>query len=96
MASKRPIASVKNPEGRLVELPQDAWAHVLDRHPELVDYLPDLLETLEWPDYRELDPRPGRLRYVRFVGRRSEPRVVTEFAGEKDDVVTAFLTGDLP
>jgi hypothetical protein len=57
----------------------------------LADRLDDVIEAIQYPDYRELDPIPGRLRFVRFLGRRNVLRVVTEFGGDRDVVITAFL-----
>ena len=46
--------------------------------------------TVERPHHREPDPRPGRERYFGRRGPQEWLRVVTEFAGDIDRVVTAF------
>lgn len=68
----------------------DAWDHVRTRHPSLAESLAEIVLTLENPDYREPDPRPGRERLFRRGGPDDWLRVVIEFDGEYDRVVTAF------
>ena len=74
-----------------MELRRRTWDHVTERHPELADLLDEVIEAIQHPDYRELDPIFGRVRFVRHMGRRNVLRVVTEFAGDEDVVITAFL-----
>jgi len=66
------------------------WEHVVDEHAELEGLLQEVLRTVAMPDHREPDPLPGRERYFRRAGPQAWIRVVTEFAGAVDRVVTAF------
>jgi hypothetical protein len=84
------ILLVRGPDGRYVELSWDAWAHVRAEHFDLADSLEDVVLTIEHPDYREPDPAPGRERLFRRGGPYGWIRVVLEFAGDFDRVVTAF------
>jgi len=81
---------VRGPEGRPVELARDAWDHVRKRHPILAESLMEIMLTIEHPSYREPDVQPGRERLFRRGGPDGWIRVVLEFCGEFDRVVTAF------
>jgi hypothetical protein len=56
----------------------------------VADSLLDIVLTIEHPEYREPDDRPGRERLFRRGGPDRWLRVVLEFAGDFDTVVTAF------
>lgn len=90
------VAEVRNPEGRLVRLESVTWDHVRDEHPQLGHRLTELMRAIASPDYREPDPRAGRERYFVRGGPLSWIRVVTEFAGALDHVVTAFPQSNDP
>lgn len=90
------FASATGPDGRAVELKQATWDHVVAGHPELAEHLSDVLETIEHPELREDDPRPGRVRLFRRSGPDRWLRVVVEFGGESDLVVTAFPQSNDP
>jgi hypothetical protein len=36
--------------GRIIEIPEERWRHVCQQHPELVDLISEMKETLEDPD----------------------------------------------
>lgn len=73
-----------------------AWNHVLDQHVEMSEYLAEAMATIQAPDHREPDPQTGRERYFRQGGPLRWIRVVTEFGGESDRVVTAFPQSNDP
>jgi len=52
--------------------------------------LGEILLTIEQPSHREPDPIPGRERLFRHGGPEGWIRVVVEFHGDFDRVVTAF------
>jgi hypothetical protein len=56
----------------------------------MADFLLDVVLTVEHPDYREPDAAAGRERLFRRGGPDRWVRVVLEFDGEFDRVVTAF------
>jgi hypothetical protein len=56
----------------------------------MADSLTKVLLTIENPTYREPDPRPGRERLFRRGGPEAWIRVIIEFRGDYDCVVTAF------
>jgi hypothetical protein len=62
----------------------------------MADHLTDVIETIESPEFREDDPRPGRVRQFRRGGPEQWIRVVIEFGGETDTVVTSFPQANDP
>jgi hypothetical protein len=66
------------------------WDHVVEEHAEMRPHLAEVMTTISAPEHREPDPRPGRERYFARGGPQRWIRVVTEFAGAEDRVVTAF------
>ena len=96
MAAGPIIAETQDPDGRTVRLDTRAWNYVLDGHPEMVDYQDDVMEVIRLPDYRDNDERAGRQRYFGRRGPEAWLRVVTEFAGDFDLVVTAFPQSNDP
>ncbi len=92
------LATVKAIDGRVVEVHEEAWEHVTRGHPELADALDEVIETLKHAYVIEADPRPGRQRYyMRLVpSGRLWLRVVTEFAGPRDRLITAFEQDTVP
>lgn len=90
MATDAVLAEAVNPDGKLVVVYSSTWDHVVWRHPLMDDYLDVTMAIIRAPDHREPDPRPGRERYFGRGGHYSWIRVITEFAGVEDRVVTAF------
>jgi hypothetical protein len=81
---------VRGPDGRPVELDWIAWNHVRTEHPDISDSLQDMVLTIEHPAYREPDAMPGRERLFGRGGPEGWIRVVVEFCGGFDRVITAF------
>lgn len=87
------IASVADPEGRSVILDADGWQHILDNHPEMVGHQTAVLTTVNQPEHRRPDPRPGRVRYYRQgVGPSRWCLAVIDATQDPARVVTAFGT----
>lgn len=96
MEGDEAIAAVEHPEGRLVRLGATAWNHVLVEHPELEPFLEETMLTIQRPEHRGSDARPGRERYYRRGGPLAWIRVVAELADGADRVVTAFPQSNDP
>ena len=90
MNARDVVATVIGPDSRIAVLRKATWDHVLVAHPEMANRLSDVIATIERPELREHDPRPGRSRSFRRCGPERWLRVVIEFRGERDAVVTAF------
>jgi hypothetical protein len=86
------IADAISPQGRKVEITKRKWAYV-QRHVEMRGGLELLLTAIRQPHFQEMDPRPGRERYWLRTQRPFSfrwLRVVVQFEGDVDHVVTAF------
>jgi hypothetical protein len=75
---------------------RQTWNHVLEQHAELADHLEEIMATVHAPQHREPDVRAGRQRFYRHCPPLGWLRVVTELAGDVDDVVTAFPQSNDP
>lgn len=96
MADDEKLTETRDRDGRTVVLLVRTWAHILDGHPEMLDHLGSVMETIADPEHREPDPRPGRERYFRRGGPERWIRVVAEFAGRRDRVVTRLCAVQRP
>ncbi len=74
MASEKPAAgTVTGPDGREVVLLTRIWEDKISRdHPELVDHLDAVMETVADPDHVEPDALPDR-DAILPTGRRTKP-----------------------
>ena len=86
----------RSPDDRLVVLYASTWSHILAYHPDMEDCLEDVLRVVELPELRQPDPRAGRERMFRRGGPQSWLRVIVEFGGAFDRVVTAFPQANDP
>jgi len=85
------LATVTDPDGRVVDLTAERWGHIAARHPELDALRDEILRAVEAPDHRGPDPMPGRERYWRrHPGPFPWLRVVVDFNVEPASIVTAF------
>jgi hypothetical protein len=86
------VGRALSPQGRTVEITKSKWAYVT-RHVEMRGRFELLLTAIRRPDFQDPDARPGRERYW-LLTRRSFQfrwlRVVVQFEGDVDRVVTAF------
>ena len=59
----RPIFLVKDRDGIAVFLSREVWyEHILSRHPEVDGYKNLILQAIENPDVRQIDPEEKRVR----------------------------------
>ena len=90
-------ASVTDPDGHEIVLLVRIWEEKIARdHPELVDHLDAVMETVSKPDHVEPDALPARSRFYRrsagpsrwlmaVVSYEQEPaRIITALANRKD------------
>jgi hypothetical protein len=49
--------------GRPIELSDDAWAHILDGHPEMAERLTEIIQTIEHPTLVVRDPLVRRVEH---------------------------------
>ncbi len=85
------LATVHDPDGRLVELTEERWRHILFRHPQLEPYMEDVLKAIQAPTVRQADPAPDTERFfLKDAGPEPWLRVVVAFRVDRAFVITAF------
>ncbi|MGH2899629.1 MAG: hypothetical protein ACRDMZ_13230 [Solirubrobacteraceae bacterium] len=86
------VARTATPEGHEIVLRAVRWVKIIDGHPEMVDYLETILQTVSEPDYREPDLAAGRERMFRRGGPERWMRVVIDL----EQIITAFAQTNDP
>lgn len=80
------VARTTTPEGHEIVLTAIRWAKIIEGHPETVDYLETILQTVSEPEYREPDFAVGRERMFCRGGPERWMRVVIDI----EQIITAF------
>src|SRR5688572_25409497 len=97
MAREGVIARVVDPDGQEVILDADGLGHILRRHPELLAYIPAVLDAVGRPDRRMPDPQRNREVFARrLAGPSHWLIVVVDSGGQQSRIVTAFGARRLP
>ena len=60
-----PQWTVRDRYGNEIYITEERWAHIVERHDELTDRLPDLLDTLQYGERRQDALEPQKYRYRR-------------------------------
>ncbi len=91
------LAATLDPDGRRVVLDEDAWSHILRRHPYLARAMREVMAAVREPD-RQM---PGRVASETwFFAHSGRPlswlEVVVHYEGGEGWIVTAFRRAALP
>lgn len=85
------LATAIDPEGRIVVLDAEGWAHILAEHLEMSAHQMAIMATIAHPDHSRPDRLSGRIRhYRRGIGPSRWLLVVIDFGEVPGRVVTAF------
>jgi hypothetical protein len=91
------LASVRDPDGRVVELTLERWAHIVVNHPELKAHRAELMTAVERPYMRLSGQRGNESWYVVKTQAPSQwLRVVVAYEDERGWIVTAFARRKMP
>jgi hypothetical protein len=91
------IVRANDPTGRVVELTEAGWAHIIERRPEIEGYRERLLETVARPDRWVLTATEGEeWFYSAGTGPSHWLKVVVRFEEQKGLIVTAFARRAFP
>jgi hypothetical protein len=91
------IAKALDPEGRLVELTNERWAHIVGGHPELAPHLIAVVGAVRAPTHRRAGPRDGEeWFYLEGVGPSRFLKVVVAYDGSRGFIITAFARRSMP
>lgn len=98
MADDRDVLlSTLDPDGRVVELDAERWAHILDGHPELARHLERIGRAVPTPD-RRLSGRQEDEEwfYLAGAGPSRWLKVVVHYEGGRGGIITAFGRRSMP
>ncbi len=88
---------VTDPDGRRIELTDERWGHIVERHPEIGGRDDEVLQAVEVPDER----MPGVLRneewyYAKTYAPSNWLKVVVAYAEGRGYIVTAHARKSMP
>jgi hypothetical protein len=90
-------AAVEDPEGRPVELTEERWQHIVERHPEVEAFCGEVMHAIQKPDRRV----QGRVaneawHYLKTDAPSAWLRVVVAYAEGRGHIVTAHARRSMP
>lgn len=90
-------AAISDLKGTTVELTEERWGHIIERHPEIEPFGEAVLRAVQEPDRRV----PGRLGNEEWYYLKTDQpsdwlKVVVAYSKERGHVVTAYATGSAP
>jgi hypothetical protein len=93
----RPPASVEDSSGRRVELTEERWRHIVERHPEIETHVEMVLQAVRKPD-RQI---AGRLSNEEWLYLETDKpsawlKVVVAYAESRGYIVTAYARRSIP
>jgi hypothetical protein len=89
--------AVTDPDGRRVELTDERWSHISERHPEVKPHEDAILRTVGQPDRRvagSLDNEQWY--YAKTAAPSNWLKVVVAYAGGRGYIVTAHARKSMP
>jgi hypothetical protein len=92
------LATVVDPDGRVVDLTAERWAHIVEGHPELAHFRSEILETVAAPAGQRLGPTIGEhWSYGESRGSSRWLKVVVRYESiDRGQIVTAFARRSMP
>jgi hypothetical protein len=89
--------AVEDPHGRVVELTEERWTHITERHPEIKPFAETMLQAVQSPDRSVQGPEPNeRWYYLRTDAPSTWIKVVVAYAEGRGHIVTAFARRSMP
>lgn len=90
-------AAVKDPNGRMVDLTEERWGHIIERHPEIERLDQTVLRAVQAPGHC----MSGRLAneewyYVKTDTPSNWLKVVVAYAEGRGHIVTAYARRSMP
>lgn len=90
-------AAISDPKGTTVELTEERWGHIIERHPEIEPFGETVLQAVQAPNHHV----PGRLGNEEWYYLKTEApsdwlKVVVAYSEGRGHIVTAYATGSTP
>ena len=88
------IFEIKDKTGRTIHLPREKWKHIIIRHPELVNWIEEIKETLVHPLFINNDPADDKLKYYhrRYKKIAQYVVVIVKYLNSEGIILTSFYT----
>ncbi len=85
------LAATLDPDGRRVELSEERWRHIIERHPRLAPYIRSIMAAVREPD-RRVAGRDANEEWFLLsdAGPSQWLQVVVHYEGGDGWIVTAF------
>jgi hypothetical protein len=90
------LATVTDPQGRIVELTAERWGHVLDIHPEVKPFRAEILRAIETRGKQMPGRKANEQWFYLAAGPSRWLKVVVAYERERGWIVTAFGRRSLP
>ncbi len=91
------VAKNLDVDGRLVELSDERWAHIISGHPELAPHLLAIMDATRRPSHRLAGRRQGEeWFYLEGAGPSRFLKVVVAYDGGRGFIITAFARRSMP
>jgi hypothetical protein len=84
------VRGTRDPDGRRVVLTDDRWAHIKQRHPDVVPHLGEVMRAIREPDRRAEGRKHSEEWYFEWSGPARWLRVVVHYEHGEGTVMTAF------
>ena len=90
-------AAIEDSKGRTVELTEERWAHIAERHPEIEALGDELLRAVQRPDHSARGRRANEeWYYLKTDVPSAWLKVVVAYAEGRGHVVTAYARRSMP
>lgn len=90
-------AAAEDPNGRRVELTDERWGHIVERHPEIQMLDQTVMQAVQAPDHH----MPGRLANEEWYYAKTDVpsnwlKVVVAYAEGRGHIVTSYARRSMP
>jgi hypothetical protein len=90
-------AAVEDPHGRTVELTEERWTHITERHPDIKPFAETVLRAVRSADRSLQGPEPSeRWYYIKTDAPSAWLKVVVAYAEGRGHIVTAYARRSMP
>jgi hypothetical protein len=91
------LAANLDPDGRCVVFTENAWRHIVEKHPELEPFVQQIVTAVRAPSRRVPGRKPGEeWFYLAEAGPSRWLKVVVHYEGDEGEIVTAFARRAFP
>jgi hypothetical protein len=90
-------AAADDPDGRTVELTEERWGHITERHPEISAFEDSVLRAVRSPDQRTAGRQANEeWYYLKTDAPSNWLKVVVAYAEGRGHIVTAHARSSMP